>query len=102
MKPRLNFHHAALSVTDIDEGVRWYEKNLQAKVAYKDNTWALLEVGDIALALVLPDQHPPHLAFERRDAETFGELSLHRDGTASVYVQDPFGNTVEFLIPNEK
>ena len=31
------------------------------------------------------------------DADRYGDLTLHRDSTASVYVQDPFGNTVEFL-----
>ena len=31
--------------------------------------------------------------------EIRSDLTLHRDGTASTYVQDPFGNTVEFLKP---
>ena len=62
-------------------------------------TWALLDIENTFIALVLPSQHPPHVAFESPDAERYGDLKQHRDGTASVYVQDPFGNTVEFLKP---
>ena len=72
---------------------------MTASVAYQDETWALLDIENTSIALVLPAQHPPHVAFESTDAEKYGDLTPHRDGTASVYVQDPFGNTVEFLKP---
>ncbi|MBT7450829.1 MAG: VOC family protein, partial [Rhodospirillaceae bacterium] len=77
--------------------VDWYVQNLNANIAYQDETWSLLDIENTSIALVLPSQHPPHLAFETQDAEKYGKLTTHRDGTASVYVQDPFGNTVEFL-----
>ena len=95
----MKLHHVALSVPDIAAAVDWYTKTLNASVTYQDKTWALLNIDNTSIALVLPSQHPPHVAFESPDAERYGDLKQHRDGTASVYVQDPFGNTVEFLKP---
>jgi catechol 2,3-dioxygenase-like lactoylglutathione lyase family enzyme len=93
----MNLHHVALCVSDIRQAVDWYVPTLHAKIAYQDETWALLKIENTSVALVLASQHPPHVAFEAQDAEKYGKLTPHRDGTASVYVQDPFGNTVEFL-----
>ena len=98
----MKLHHVALCVPDVALAVDWYTETLSASVAYQDGTWALLDIENTSLALVLPLQHPPHVAFESPDAERHGELTSHRDGTASVYVQDPFGNTVEFLKPAAK
>ena len=95
----MKLHHVAISVPDIAPAVDWYAETLNASVSYQDETWALLDIENVSIALVLPSQHPPHVAFESRDAERYGDLKQHRDGTASVYVQDPFGNTVEFLKP---
>ena len=49
------------------------------------------------LALVLPEQHPFHFAIESDDASSYGELTEHRDGTASVYIKDIDGNNIEML-----
>jgi hypothetical protein len=68
-------------------------------VTYQDATWAMLEFANTRLALVIPSQHPPHLGFVTPDAEKYGELKTHRDGTRSIYVADPAGNAVEFLAP---
>ena len=95
----MKLHHVALCVPDIGPAIDWYTETLSASVAYQDETWALLDIENTSIALVLPSQHPPHVAFESPDAERYGDLTPHRDGTASVYVQDPFGNTVEFLKP---
>ena len=67
----------------------------------EDDTWALLKYENISLALVLPNSHPPHIAFEKDDAHKYGELKLHRDGTSSVYVRDPSNNAVEMLKLNK-
>ncbi len=90
-------HHIALTVPDIQQALAWYRGNFDVDTCYEDRTWALLRFGNIDLALVLPGQHPPHIAIERPNAEAFGELARHRDGTASVYVQDPFGNVIEIM-----
>ena len=57
------------------------QKNSSCEVSYQDDTWALLKYENISLALVLPNSHPPHIAFEKDDAHKYGELKLHRDGT---------------------
>jgi len=95
-------HHIAIQVPDISKGVDWYVKNFETKIIYQDESWAFLEFQNINLALVLPDQHPPHIAFEKDNAEIYGELTPHRDGTASTYITDPFGNKVEILKDNNK
>jgi len=64
---------------------------------YQDSTWALIRFANVRLALVTSGQPPPHLAFERSDAEAFGPLQTHRDGTRSTYVHDPSGNAIEVL-----
>ena len=43
-----------------------------------------------------PEEHPFHFAIEN-EAENYGELTKHRDGTASVYIHDIDGNNVEIL-----
>jgi len=91
--------HIAISVKDIGKAVEWYREHFKFKVSYQDDTWAFLEFENIKLALVIPEQHPPHLAFVSEDAETYGELKKHRDGTRSLYVEDSSGNAVEIMAP---
>lgn len=95
-KPFDTVDHVALAVTDVKGTVDWYLKNFKCKVAYQDETWALLEFANIRVAFVLPQQHPPHFAL-LRDPALFGEPKTHRDGTRSVYITDPSGNAVEVL-----
>lgn len=90
-------HHVAVCVADVAEAVRWYTQTLRCQVAYQDETWALLRLANIHLALVAKGGHPPHVGIFRDDAARFGELKPHRDGTRSVYIEDPSGNYVEFL-----
>jgi catechol 2,3-dioxygenase-like lactoylglutathione lyase family enzyme len=88
--------HVAVSVTNIADTVDWYQKHFQCKVAYQDETWALVEFANIRLAFVLPSQHPDHFAV-LGDPSAYGKPNKHRDGTSSVYIQDPNGNKVEIL-----
>tara|TARA_E500000178_G_C16855239_1_gene677045 strand:+ start:67 stop:360 length:294 start_codon:yes stop_codon:yes gene_type:complete len=90
-------HHIAIEVNTIDEAIKWYKDNTNCEVAYQDETWAMIKYDNISLALVLPGKHPPHIAFEKSDAEKYGKLKLHRDGTSSVYIRDPANNSVEIL-----
>lgn len=89
--------HIAIPVRDVAEAVDWYRQTFRCRIAYQDATWALLEFGNVRLALVIPSQHPAHLGFSSPRAESFGPLKTHRDGTRSCYIQDPAGNTVEIL-----
>ena len=90
-------HHIAITVTDIATAVAWYQDQFDVVTTHADDSWALLRFEDCALALVLPDQHPPHFAIERAYAASYGPLIPHRDGTASVYIRDPWGNVIEIL-----
>ena len=92
-------HHVAISVTSIPEAVEWYRETFRCEISYQDDTWALLKFANVSVALVLPEQHPPHLGFVTPAAHRFGTLKRHRDGTESIYISDPAGNAVELLSP---
>ena len=89
--------HVAIPVKDIASAVDWYLATFQCDVKYRDDTWALLRFNNISLALVIPEQHPAHIGFVSPEAEKFGALKTHRDGTRSCYVTDPAGNSIEIL-----
>jgi YD repeat-containing protein len=89
--------HVAIAVADVDSAVAWYTSNFRCTLAYKDPTWALIAFDNLELALVIPEQHPPHIAFKSPDAAKFGALTTRRDGTRSTYVCDPAGNAVEIV-----
>lgn len=88
--------HVAVSVKDVSDSVKWYTTHFKCRLVYQDATWALLEFGNVRLAFVVPEQHPPHIAI-LGDPKAYGEPKLHRDGTSSVYIQDPDGTNVEIL-----
>jgi catechol 2,3-dioxygenase-like lactoylglutathione lyase family enzyme len=92
-----SIHHVAIPVQNVQSAVDWYTKSFQCRVSYQDETWAMLEFANMKVALVVPHQHPGHIAFVHPEAEKFGTLKTHRDGTRSVYVNDPSGNAVEIL-----
>jgi catechol 2,3-dioxygenase-like lactoylglutathione lyase family enzyme len=94
-----SLHHVALQVSDVGRAVAWYQARFKCEVAWRDETWALLRFANTSLALVVPGQHPPHVALSVEGAERYGELTPHRDGTRSVYVKDSEGNVVELMDP---
>jgi len=90
-------HHIAIQVKNIEESVNWYKENFDVEVSYQDKTWAMINFENTSLALVIPEEHPYHFAVETNEAELFGKLTKHRDGTASVYIKDIDGNNVEMI-----
>ena len=90
-------HHIAIQVKDISESVEWYKKKFKVEVSYQDETWAMIDFDNTSLALVLAEQHPYHFAIESDEAESYGALTKHRDGTASVYIKDMDGNNIEMI-----
>lgn len=90
-------HHVAVQVDDIEQAAKWYRDRFRCELEYLDATWAMLRFANMRIALVLPGQHPPHVAVALPDAAAFGEVREHRDGTRFVYTEDPWGNTVEVL-----
>ena len=93
----MTFDHVALVSENIKRAIEWYVEKWNAEIIYQDETWAMLNYDNISLALVLPKMHPPHIAFEKINAEDYGKLTPHRDGTSSVYIKDPSDNAVEIL-----
>ncbi len=95
----MKLDHIAIQVDDLPKALDWYQEKLNAKINYCDETWAMLEIGDLKLALIVPEQHPSHMAFEVSNLNEFpaGEIKYHRDGSAYLYVEDPAGNTVEYI-----
>jgi catechol 2,3-dioxygenase-like lactoylglutathione lyase family enzyme len=88
--------HVAVSVSNVAEAVDWYRERFQCEVLYQDTSWAFVKFANIRVAFVIPEQHPPHFAV-LGDPRSFGEPRTHRDGTSSVYLKDPAGNSVEIL-----
>ncbi|MDJ0806072.1 MAG: VOC family protein [Gammaproteobacteria bacterium] len=87
----------AISVDDIERAIDWYTSRFACELKYQDETWALLKFANIHLALVIPEQHPPHIALTDTNAADYGPLTLHRDGTQSIYIEDSEGNSVEIM-----
>lgn len=90
-------HHVAITVGNVAEAVEWYSSRFRCRVAYHDETWALLKFANTSLALVGGGLHPPHIGLMLPQADRFGSLKTHRDGIQYVYINDPSGNTVEVL-----
>ena len=96
-------HHIAIQVESIAKSVDWYKENFDITVSYQDETWAMIDFENTSLALVIPEQHPFHFAIESKDAGSYGQLTEHRDGTASIYIKDIDGNNVEMIkLPDDK
>ncbi|MEO1621496.1 MAG: VOC family protein [Cyanobacteria bacterium J06632_3] len=104
--------HVAVCVEDVAKAAEFYQ-NLGMKLVWEDSDWAYLKAGNDGLALMSPeyDQAGPHFGFvfsERAEIDTayeklkadgvkVGKIHDHRDGTASFYGRDPFGNWFEYL-----
>lgn len=98
----MKLDHVAIQVTDLTKSINWYQENLNAEIIYHDETWAMLDINGLKLALTIPEQHPPHIAFEVQNLKDLpaGEIKYHRDGSAYLYVEDPAGNIVEYICWN--
>ncbi len=100
----MKFDHVAVPSNDIARSVEWYREHFAASVLYQDKTWAFLNIGGTKLALVSPQQHPPHVAIDVSEEELTAAskqsgvpIDNHRDGTKGIYIHDPFGNAVELI-----
>ena len=68
----MKFDHVAVTVPTesmMKNNVKWYCDQYNAKVLYQDDTWSLLSMGGVKVAFVLPQQHPPHIAFRFDDTQ---------------------------------
>ena len=82
------------------KAAKWYVNNLGATIKYMDKTWASMSLNGITVALTMPNQHPPHIAFTLEKWSDFPEgheIKYHRDGSAYLYLEDIDGNTIEYI-----
>jgi len=101
----MQFDHVALQVPSIPEALEWWRRMVPgSRVLFEDETWGLIEAGGVKLAFVMSDQHPDHLAWqvsaaelERLATEHSVPISPHRDGTRSLYLEAPGGQSVEVI-----
>ena len=94
----MKLDHIAINVSSIFNAVSYYKDTYSANVLYEDSSWAMLEIGDTKIALVLEEQHKPHIAFKCNSFDDFpdgSEVKMHRDGSFYTYESDPFGNVIE-------
>lgn len=96
--------HVAIPTRDIAGSVRFYVETFGAEVLYEDATWAFLRLGQGKLALVTPEQHPPHVALRVNESELQAAatragkpIDRHRDGTIGIYIEDGQGNVIELI-----
>jgi hypothetical protein len=59
----LTGHQVAISVPDAAAAVDWYRETFRYEISCQDESRAMLDFSNIQLALVIPEQHPPHLGF---------------------------------------
>jgi len=95
--PLSNVHHLAIPVANIEDSINWYTSSFSCEVFFSSQTKAVLQFANIKLTLVLPSQECHHIALERNDAETLGELREHDEGIKSTFIADPSGNPIEIV-----
>ncbi len=96
--------HVAIQTPDIAGTANYYVREFGAQILYQDASWAFLRLGQGKLALVLPNQHPAHVALrtsleELKSTAQRHNLAIktHRDGTQGIYLSDPAGNVLELI-----
>ena len=94
----MKIDHIALVVEEPTLAAKWYEFNFNAELIYSDDSWALVGFENIKLAFVKKGTHPSHFAFEVDDfRDDEDKIKTHRDGSRSVYKNDPWGNIYELI-----
>ena len=95
--------HIAVLVDDLEVAEEWYTEKLAGKVTFRDSKYIRMSVSNTNIALI-DKKHYPHAHFgilvekiEDLPLE-LGEVVYHRDGTTGVYVKDPFGNYLEYIL----
>ena len=89
--------HIALQTKNINNSVSWFVKKFKCNVKYQDESYAMLEFKNMKIALVLPDQHPPHLAIKCDNIEEHGKPRKHRDESEFLYIEGFDKNVFELI-----
>ena len=93
--------HIAIKVSDLKEAESWYTEQLNGKVSFRDHKYVRLRLGNTNIALIdekyYPHAHIGVLVEHKSELPVDGIRVEHRDGTTGVYVEDPFGNYLEYI-----
>jgi len=89
--------HIALQSENPRESANWYAGMFGGRVSYCDDSWSIVEFGNIKLSFVIPEEHPSHIAFEISSFEEGDVVKRHRDGSMSSYRKDSWGNIYELI-----
>ena len=96
--------HIAIRVDNLEESEKWYCKNLNAEVSFRDYKYIWLKVDNAYIALISKEHYPwPHVGFlvkNKEDLPTTEDgaiVTQHRDGTVGAYLKDPSGNYIEYI-----
>ena len=93
--------HIAILVDDLDLAEKWYTSQLNAAVSFKDSKYIRIKVQNTNIALIDKKHYPyAHIGILVDDINNLPADGLrveHRDGTIGVYVEDPFGNYLEYI-----
>ncbi len=93
--------HIGIRVDDLKEAESWYLGRLKAEVTFRSDKYIRLKVGNTNIALIdkihYPWAHVAILVENKEDLPAQGYKVKHRDGTIGVYVEDPFGNYLEYI-----
>ncbi|HAI38199.1 MAG TPA: hypothetical protein DCM40_08795 [Maribacter sp.] len=93
--------HIAILVDDLDLAEEWYTSQLNAAVSFKDSKYIRIKVQNTNIALIDKKHYPyAHIGILVDDVNNLPADGLrveHRDGTIGVYVEDPFGNYLEYI-----
>jgi len=93
--------HIGIRVDDLKEAERWYLERLKAEVTFRSDKYIRLKVANTNIALIdkihYPWAHVAILVENKEDLPAQGYKVKHRDGTIGVYVEDPFGNYLEYI-----
>ena len=94
--------HVALLVENLEVAEKWYISNLGGEVTHRQENYIRLKVENVNIALLDKSfsSSKPHIGIlcnNIQDLPTEGDKISHRDGTTGVYVEDPWGNYLEFI-----
>jgi len=94
--------HIAVLVDDLDVAEEWYTQKLDGKVTFRDKKYTRIQVANTNIALIDRSHYSSaHFAILVDNVEDLpideGKVVRHRDGTIGVYVEDPFGNYLEYI-----
>ena len=75
--------HVTINVSDVEASVNWYKTSFECEVIYQDIRNARLRFSNVDLILCLPNVERHHVAYNKNNAETFGEMIEKNDGRKS-------------------